>query len=238
MDVYGYIYITTNTINNKRYIGQHKSKDWGSKYFGSGKHLKYAINKYGIKNFTCFPLAWAWNKKEIDQLEIDYIVYYKPEYNIAIGGSGCNGYKHSEEHKKRIGEIHKGKIISEETRKKISEAHKGIQTRLGAKLSEESKKKIGEANKGKHWKLSEETRIKMSEANRGKLFSFSFKGKHHSEGTKKRLSESQKGEKPYIITDEIRKKMGESQRKRRIREAVLSFGEDIDYIYKDNYVSI
>jgi hypothetical protein len=57
METIGYIYITTNKLNGKRYIGQHQSKDWDYKYFGSGIYLKRAIKKYGLENFTCFLIA-------------------------------------------------------------------------------------------------------------------------------------------------------------------------------------
>jgi group I intron endonuclease len=103
MKTYGYIYITTNKINGNRYIGQHKSVDWDSNYIGSGILLGKAIKKYGIENFQCFPLAWSWNKDELNQLEIDYIAHYKPEYNIAKGGDG-GSYPHSEETNKKISE--------------------------------------------------------------------------------------------------------------------------------------
>ena len=41
--MFGYIYKTTNLLNNKIYIGQHKSELFDTKYFGSGKILKNAI---------------------------------------------------------------------------------------------------------------------------------------------------------------------------------------------------
>ncbi|MDR1159845.1 MAG: hypothetical protein LBK69_04385 [Syntrophomonadaceae bacterium] len=195
MENYGYIYITTNKINGKRYIGQHKSKDWDSDYVGSGKLLHYAIKKYGIEKFICLPLAWAWNKAELNQLEIEYIAHYRPEYNISTGGTGGNlgekvseilsekckgekngmyGKKHTNETKLKMIEARNN--ISEETRKKIGEGNKG------KKHSEETKKKLSEINKGKS--LSEETRRKMSESASRKI---------HSEETKQKISKNSKG---------------------------------------------
>ena len=51
--MYGYIYITTNLINNKKYIGCHKSPEFDFKYIGSGSALQQAIKKYGKENFDC-----------------------------------------------------------------------------------------------------------------------------------------------------------------------------------------
>jgi len=165
METFGYVYITTNKLNNKRYIGQHKSKDWDNKYFGSGKLLNFAIQKYGKENFICYPLAWAWNQKELDELEIDYIAHYKPEYNIATGGLG-GSKKPSEETKRKISIANKGKKRDEETKQKISLLQKGKKLSEETKnkmrnksLSYETKKKISEKRKG--IKLSEYTKDKM-----------------------------------------------------------------------------
>ena len=48
----GYIYITTNIINNKKYIGKRQKPEFDKNYKGSGRYLKNAINKYGIENFN------------------------------------------------------------------------------------------------------------------------------------------------------------------------------------------
>jgi hypothetical protein len=45
----GIIYLTTNQINGKIYIGQTSINKHG--YIGSGKLLKKAIKKYGKNNF-------------------------------------------------------------------------------------------------------------------------------------------------------------------------------------------
>jgi group I intron endonuclease len=171
VETYGYIYITTNKVNGKCYIGQHKSKDWDSNYIGSGKLLKQAINKYGIENFNCFPLAWAWNKDELNQLEIDYIAHYKPEYNLTKGGEGGCNFR-TEETKRKISEANKenrywlGKHFTEEHKQKMRESHADFSDKkhpfFGKHQTKEIKIKLSAINKGKH--LSKETIQKMSEA--------------------------------------------------------------------------
>jgi len=44
---FGYIYKTTNMINGKIYIGQHKSNNFDLNYIGSGINIKRAIKKFG-----------------------------------------------------------------------------------------------------------------------------------------------------------------------------------------------
>jgi group I intron endonuclease len=179
-NTYGYIYKTTNLVNGKSHIGQHKSVDWDYNYIGSGVLLKRAIKKYGIENFSCFPLMWAWNKDELNKLEIEYIAHYRPEYNIAKGGEGFTG-SHSDKTRMKMSETRKN--MSDETKKKMSEARKGI------KLSDETKKKMSETHKN----MSDETRKKMSEyhkllrGEKAPYFGFS-----HSEESKKKMSEYKK----------------------------------------------
>ena len=115
----------------------------------------------------------------IEQIAQDYETAMKEAYEASskaqkgkrTGKDNPNYGNHlSEEQKKKLSKINKGKKFTDETRKKLSEAHKGKQAgekhpMYGKHHSEEAKKKIGEANKGKQ--LSEETKKKLSEAHKG-----------------------------------------------------------------------
>ena len=68
-DMYGFVYITTNHINGKKYIGQKrydKANKWKS-YLGSGIHLKRAINKYGSENFSKEIIEDCKTKERLDE---------------------------------------------------------------------------------------------------------------------------------------------------------------------------
>lgn len=188
-----YIYRITNLINGKVYIGQHKYKTLDDNYMGSGKHLKAAQAKYGIKNFEKDILVFSIVEKSlIDALEKEYISFYrsigKAEYNIANGGEGGCG-PHSEETKRKIGKANsraqKGKQLSKETKEKISEAMKGNQHAKGVVRSEETRKRLSEIRRGKP--KSEEWKRKISEAKKGK------KRGPMSEEWKRKQSEAKKG---------------------------------------------
>ena len=80
--MFGYVYRTTNLINGKRYIGKHRSKEFDKKYYGSGKHLKSAIKKYGLENFKIEILSWCSSNEELALKEVEFIKKENPEYNI------------------------------------------------------------------------------------------------------------------------------------------------------------
>lgn len=91
--MYGYIYLTTNLLNNKKYIGKHTNKTFNSKYLGSGYLLKQAVKKYGRENFKCELLEECCDKIHLNNREIYWIKYYNAcndpmYYNIAKGGDG------------------------------------------------------------------------------------------------------------------------------------------------------
>jgi len=87
------IYITTNKLNGKKYIGKEKHNN--PNYLGSGKRLINAIKKHGKKNFAKEILEECTDEKHMDEREKYWINYYnavnsKNFYNLAEGGEGGN----------------------------------------------------------------------------------------------------------------------------------------------------
>lgn len=139
------IYQITNKINGNKYIGQHKYEDEPNpmgKYKGSGLLLHKAYKKYGIENFeTKILYKRIRDKATIDTMEIWAIKKYKPEYNIAKGGSG--GITHD------ISELHTPEAI----RKRVESFKKNhpISPKKGKKCSDATKKKISDVRKSRYW---------------------------------------------------------------------------------------
>ena len=52
MKKFNYIYLITNTLNNKIYVGKHSTDNLDDGYMGSGKIIIRAIKKYNKENFT------------------------------------------------------------------------------------------------------------------------------------------------------------------------------------------
>lgn len=92
-DPYGFIYITTNMINGKRYIGQKKFDNesrWKS-YLGSGYYLMKDIKKYGKENFIRNIVDIVYTQDELNEKEKFWIINYNAVsssdyYNAIEGG--------------------------------------------------------------------------------------------------------------------------------------------------------
>ena len=85
--MYGFIYITTNLINGKRYIGQKKYDKEGTwkNYLGSGTYLKRAIEKYGKDNFSKEIVEECESKEKLDEREIYLIlIIIFPDSSLTI----------------------------------------------------------------------------------------------------------------------------------------------------------
>lgn len=134
--MYGYVYMTTCLVNNKKYIGQHKSSTLDMNYKGSGKALWNAINKYGKENFSVELLKECNSREELNKMEAFYIEKYNADkdrlfYNITPGkgqGSGTNSPMYGKRGKDNP---NYGSKRTEEQRRHISESKLGNQSLLG-----------------------------------------------------------------------------------------------------------
>lgn len=134
-------------------------------YLGSGVRLKQAIEKYGIENFSTELLDTAEDKEELDKKEIYWIKKLNARdpdigYNIATGGTfGDSGY-------------HMGMLGKHQSEKqKVAASKNGSYTRTDEWKANKSKMMMGNTNA--HGNFGREG---------------TFKGKHHSEETKNKLS--------------------------------------------------
>jgi len=205
-NVIGYIYMTTNLINGKIYIGQHRKTYFDKKYFGSGKAIQNALKKYGKENFKVKILYWVKTIKRLEEAERLFIELYdstnkKIGYNITYGGEigFFKGLHHSKEtrRKMRIAAMFKAPV-TEETKRRVSAAGKG------RKHSPETIEKLRIAKIGNTWnkgiKRSKETRIKMGNAKRGFrhseetkiLIGLKGKGRKHTKETREKISVASK----------------------------------------------
>ncbi len=127
------VYLVTNTINGKRYIGvtskrlavrlsEHFSGAFTNVHSG---HFYRAIRKYGREVFVITELMKCSSKEQALADEVRMIFELNPEYNSTKGGDG-----------------QLGRVVSQEFRAKMSAIHKGNTYNVGKKRSEETKLKL------------------------------------------------------------------------------------------------
>jgi group I intron endonuclease len=150
----GIIYLHTNQINGKVYVGQTWDtlrEGWLShtsharRYRGRCPHFHAAIRKYGPEVFDHQVLATADTQEKLDNHERVWIILLRsndPEFGYNIRSGGGRGY-HSESSRAKM----RGRV--------------GGGPRRGFRYSEELNQRVAAASTGKTH--SPETRRKMSE---------------------------------------------------------------------------
>ena len=223
------IYIITNIINEKQYVGltrrgvEKRWPEYERKYVNTLPHgdIQRVIDRYGIENFK-FELLYNLlieDEKYLKYMEKYFVAEYDTfnnGYNMDKGGTDGVSF-HTEETKKRISEKVSGK-----NNPMYGNKRKGLN---GWKWSEESKQRSSEIhmglmagdkhpNWGKH--LSEDTRRKISKANKGNIGP--NLGKPMSDLTKKKLSEAKMGKVYFANIYEITKPDGSVEEIQNLKE--------------------
>lgn len=196
-----FIYLITNTVNGKQYIGQTlctPEKRWQEHVYnsrGSSQRSAYplyhAIRKYGSDSFFVSTLDTAQTQEELNKKEIEFICGYQTTirsfgYNRHEGGN--KPPQHTPESRLKAAVSNRGKKRSEETKKLMSRSAikrgtpwmKGRD--LGVKRSDEARKNMSEAAKIRKPRImTAEHRQKISQA---------LIGKSHSETSKQKMRDS------------------------------------------------
>lgn len=222
----GYVYLTTNLLNGKQYVGQHLSDGFDKYYKGSGIAITHAINKYGWDNFNCEVICWCSTQTQLNEAEDNYIkllgTMFPKGYNLKGGGS--HG-RYSKEAKEKMSKAQKKYFSKEENRKKASELQKKRY------LNPDERRKLSEAHKGKHH--TKETRQKNLEITK-KYYESDENRKKHSETMKKYYKSEEarkkisKTLKKYYESEETREKNSKAHKK--YAKAVLQYTKDGEFV--------
>ena len=164
---YYFVYKTTNVLSNRYYIGMHSTDNLDDGYLGSGKRLRYSINKYGVENHKREIIEFLPDRKTMIQKEIEIVnlnEIAKVEcMNLMVGGQGGRGFtieqqkKNAKKSNKKQRKLHKdkewakrkGERITESLKRAYAEGRKEIKFNYdwnGKKHGEKTKEKIGNAN--------------------------------------------------------------------------------------------
>lgn len=124
-DYIGFVYMQTNLINGKKYIGLHIGKIEDN-YLGSGVVFMKSISKYGRENFKRDILHFEFDsvenlfRKEFELInfhnavlspEFYNLTNYDPKFSNITEGKGIRVV--SEETRRKLSEINKGKVLSD-----------------------------------------------------------------------------------------------------------------------------
>ena len=161
---YNYIYKTICDVTNKFYIGMNSTDNIDDGYLGSGKRLWYSLNKHGRDNHSIEILEYCDTREELKKREEEIVNENLLNEDLCMNLTTGG----------------QGGILNEEHRKKLREGASKNQKKMWQ--DEEYRKKI--------CKVLYDG-MKKHHANR--TIYNTFKGKKHSEDTKKKMSEAKKG---------------------------------------------
>lgn len=146
------VYKITNNINDKTYIGVHKTNNPYDSYMGSGLAIKQAIKKHGKENFVKEILFVTEDKQEAYNKEAELTENFNSNSNYNMKRGGIGGFTIENARKGHLARSRKGGLA-------VFEAKTGI---FSPEQLSTNGKKGGLNNKGKV--LSEEHKLKIKNA--------------------------------------------------------------------------
>lgn len=206
----GFVYLTTNIVNGKIYVGQHEIKDlkFNDSYIGSGgRRFKNALNKYGRKSFQRKILKVCFSINQLNGYETYFIKKLRAT-DPKIGYNQLPGPTHLLNPSK-LPDVKKIKSQKLSGKNNPMYGRRGeLHPNYGKKRTSEQIAKISGKNnpmfgktspfKGKH--LSEEAKRILSEKAKTRLKNkqnHPMYGKHLSEEARRKISEINRGENNY-----------------------------------------
>ncbi len=163
---YHFIYKTTCLLNGKYYYGMHSTDNLNDEYYGSGRRLKYSLNKYGKENHKVEIIEFLPDRKSLVEREKEIVnlneIGKEECMNLMVGG--------------------KGGFISEEQQR-----HRSI---CGGKATSIRLKNDPEFRK-RHQEIASKKMKRCHEL--GKITPPNWTGKKHSDETKELMMTKHKG---------------------------------------------
>ena len=186
--IYHYIYKTTCIITNKFYIGMHSTNNLDDGYQGSGKILKYSINKYGKENHKTEIIEKLPNREDLIKKEKELVnrdlLNEDLCMNLVTGGDGGYNEEAIKANKLKRGKKWKDILKSKETLDKMKytakKNYKNSIKKYNFKYLNKEKRieiaKLGNrARTESGYKHSKKTIEKIRKRNQGKTYSKDYK---------------------------------------------------------------
>lgn len=136
--MFGFIYITTNTVNGKRYVGRcrYSRRRWKD-YLGSGAALKRDIAEFGVEAFERDIVAEAETLEELEKLELMFLdslgaVSDPSWYNVYRANhttKGFTGRKHTQSRNEKVSDKLTGRKRPEHVIEILRQANLGKKRR-------------------------------------------------------------------------------------------------------------
>jgi hypothetical protein len=167
---YHFIYKTTNMLTGRYYYGMHSTDNLNDGYLGSGKRLRYSINKYGKDNHKREIVEFCPNRSSLKKRENELVTLNEIVkdncMNLMIGGEG--GFS-NEKHKDKFFEI----------------------AAKNAKLNgKKGNLKFIELMKNDNWKMNQIKKQSIGQKKHCENYGGYFSNKKHTEKSKQKIGKT------------------------------------------------